>query len=94
MRSYNILKSKAQSFANDIEVKEILAGLAKAGGKDEFALDHYSSVGATKLKDYKFDINALAKRGYGYERLDQLVFEHLMGVRAGVSTPKQVAAVR
>lgn len=86
MRSYNILKAKARAFANDVDVKEILAGLVSAGGKDEFALGHYSSVGATKLKDHKFDIDALAKRGYGYERLDQLLFEHLTGVRSSVVT--------
>ncbi len=91
MRSYNILKAKARAFSNDAEVKGILAGLGSAGGKDEFSLAHYSSVGATKLKDHSFDIDALAKRGYGYERLDQLLFEHLMGVRSGVTSGKQMA---
>lgn len=91
MRSYNILKAKARAFSCDDEVKGILAGLGSAGGKDEFSLAHYSSVGATKLKDHSFDIDALAKRGYGYERLDQLLFEHLMGVRSGVTSGKQMA---
>ncbi len=94
MRSYNILKSKAKSFANDAEVKEILAVLAKAGGNDEFSLDRYSSVGATKLKDHNFDIEHLAKRGYGYERLDQLLFEHLIGVRSGFAVAKQMVAAK
>lgn len=89
MRSYNILKAKACAFSSDAEVKEILAGLSAAGGKDEFALSNYSSIGATKLKDHNFDIDALAKRGYGYERLDQLLFEHLTGIRSGVGA-KQV----
>lgn len=94
MRSYNILKSKARAFTNDAEVKEILADLSANGGKDDFALGHYSSVGATKLKDHTFDINSLAKRGYGYERLDQLVFEHLTGVRTAVGSLKQLAVVK
>jgi xylose isomerase len=33
------------------------------------------------LRDEKFDRDAVAERGLGFERLDQLAMEHLLGVR-------------
>jgi xylose isomerase len=36
---------------------------------------------AAALKAHPFDREALGRRGLGYERLDQLVFELLMGAR-------------
>ena len=33
------------------------------------------------LKDYSFDTQALANMGYGYEKLDQLTNEVLLGIR-------------
>jgi xylose isomerase len=41
----------------------------------------YSAEKATALKGYKFVRQALGARGLGYERLDQLVVELLLGVR-------------
>ena len=41
----------------------------------------YSPDKAAALKAFKFDRSRLAARGMGYERLDQLVFDLLMGVR-------------
>ena len=41
----------------------------------------YSRDKASALKAYAFDRNALGNRGMQYERLDQLVFDLLMGVR-------------
>lgn len=41
----------------------------------------YSCDKATALKAYSFDRIALGNRGMQYERLDQLVFDLLMGVR-------------
>ena len=34
------------------------------------------------LGDESFDIELAGARGYGYEKLDQLALEHLMGVKA------------
>jgi xylose isomerase len=44
-------------------------------------LGKYTASKAATLKIHKFDRDAIAKRGLQYERLDQLVFELLMGVR-------------
>jgi xylose isomerase len=81
MRSYLILKDKAACFNIDPEIqsllKEINAGdpaVAQLSGK-------YSREKANALKAYAFDRNALGSRGMKYERLDQLVFDLLMGVR-------------
>jgi xylose isomerase len=41
----------------------------------------YSREKASALKAYSFDVPSLAARGYGYERLDQLTVDLLMGVR-------------
>ena len=50
---------------------------------DEGLLARYSREGAQRLRRSSFDIEEIARRGLGYERLDQLMLEHLMGVRAG-----------
>jgi xylose isomerase len=34
------------------------------------------------LNDPSFDVESAAERGMGYEALDQLAIEHLMGVKA------------
>src|SRR5205823_2876573 len=41
----------------------------------------FSAQGASALKAETFDLAALRTRGYGYERLDQLTMELLLGVR-------------
>jgi len=83
MRTYNILKSKVAQFNADPEVQQILGALKKLsdapvmnGGDAK-----YSTETASKLKEMQFDIDGLAKQGYGYERLDQLTNEIIMGVR-------------
>ncbi len=40
----------------------------------------FSKDQAKKLKEMKFDVDALASRKLPYERLDQLVTELLLGV--------------
>jgi len=81
MRSYLILKEKARQFNEDKEIQSLLAqinaddrSLAKFNGK-------YSAKKANALKAQSFDREALGRRGLGYERLDQLLFELLMGIR-------------
>jgi xylose isomerase len=81
MRTYNILKEKAKQFAADAEIQEILREIRAAGGSDEYGIAKYSHDKASKLKSANFDIQALAKRGLHYEKLDQLVTELLLGVR-------------
>ncbi len=41
----------------------------------------YTREKAAALKAYSFDRTALGQRGLHYERLDQLLFDLLMGVR-------------
>jgi xylose isomerase len=80
MRSYLILKEKARQFNADPEIQGLLAQLGQADALG-YAGGGYSAEGAAALKQRTFDRQALASRGLGYERLDQLTMELLMGVR-------------
>jgi xylose isomerase len=80
MRTYNVLKAKVRRFQDDAEIQGMLAEL-RGGGPADDLLGPYSSERAERLKAMTFDIDALARRGLGYERLDQLVTELLLGVR-------------
>ena len=44
-------------------------------------LVEYDPVVTFHLHAQTFDVATIAKRGLGYERLDQLMIEHLLGVR-------------
>lgn len=81
MRTYLILKEKAEQFRQDAEIQALLAEV-KA---DDGAMDHlrgaYLPEKAAAVKAHSFDRVALGKRGKPYERLDQLVVELLLGVR-------------
>jgi xylose isomerase len=79
MRTYKILKARAQAFDRDPEVRGLLA--EQKDGDLEPLLAHYSKKGAKTLRAAALDPAALARRGLGYERLDQLMMEHLLGVR-------------
>jgi xylose isomerase len=81
MRTYLLLKDKARRFAADKEIQSILVEIGAKDGKDEYGLGQYTKEGAAKLKASTFDVDALARRGLGYERLDQLVIDLLLGVR-------------
>jgi len=81
MRTYLLLKEKARRFAEDKEIQSILVEIGAKGGKDDYGLGKYTKDGAAKLKTTTFDVAALAKRGLGYERLDQLVIDLLLGAR-------------
>lgn len=81
MRTYLALKEKAEQFAAD---KEIQALLSEINHQDKAAVAYagvYSSKKASDLKKATFDFEELGSRGLGYERLDQLVIELLLGVR-------------
>jgi xylose isomerase len=80
MRTYLILKEKAKRFAADAEITAALA----AASVPELAVSsvgRYSAKSAAELAANPGDPNELARRGYGNERLDQLVMELLMGAR-------------
>ena len=82
MRSYNIFKEKARQFNADPEIQALLKEI-NGGNAEHAALfsGGYSKTAADKLKAIDFDIETLARRGYGYEKLDQLAIDLLLGVR-------------
>jgi xylose isomerase len=79
MRTYKILKARAQAFDADPQVRELIAERRDA------ALDPllagYSADKARKLRAATIDADALGRQGLRRERLDQLLMEHLLGVR-------------
>lgn len=77
MRSYLILKDKAARWNADPEIGQLLAARKS---EDQSALV-YSADHAAHLKRAKFNRDALSASGAGYERLDQLTFDVLMGTR-------------
>ena len=81
MRTYLILKEKAARWNADPEIQSLL----KEIGADDPALTplfgKYTPEKAAALKARTFDREALGRRGLGYERLDQLTVEVLLGVR-------------
>ncbi|MFE3204891.1 xylose isomerase [Embleya sp. NPDC059237] len=78
MRTYLLLRERARAFRADPEVREARA----AAGLDELAVPTLAP-GETyaDLAGDTFDPDAAAVRGSGYERLDQLAVEHLLGAR-------------
>jgi xylose isomerase len=76
MRTYLILKDKAARWNADPDIQSLVKDLSKPSIVGPFSAD-----GAAKLKARTFDRAALASRGLGYERLDQLTTEVLLGVR-------------
>ncbi|MEJ2605239.1 MAG: hypothetical protein P8Z41_01040 [Anaerolineales bacterium] len=81
MRTYLILKEKAEQFNKDKEIQDLLAEINRDSGEMKAFTGAYSAQKANDLKAYSFDRQGLAARGMQYERLDQLVVELLLGVR-------------
>jgi xylose isomerase len=78
MRNYLILKEKAAAFRADPEVAEAL----HASRVTELAVPTLApGESLQSLRSEEFDLSAAARRGYHYERLDQLAMDHLFGVR-------------
>jgi len=80
MRTYDLMKERAQKWNADPEIKAILADLAKSDEPD-WAGQKYSADAGQKLKTREYDRLSLGARGLNYERLDQLTIEILMGAR-------------
>jgi xylose isomerase len=79
MRSYLVLKERARQWNADREIQALVAELraAEAG----VASARFDRDGAAALKARPFDRAVIAGRGQGYERLDQLTVECLLGMR-------------
>ena len=78
MRTYLILKEKAQRFRADPEVREALSA-SRVDQLGQPTLAPGESLADLAADD--FDAEAAALRGYHYSRLGQLALEHLLGVR-------------
>ncbi|MEU0932970.1 xylose isomerase [Embleya sp. NPDC005971] len=78
MRTYLLLRERARAFRADPEVR---AALAAAGAADLARPTLEPGETAAQLALEEFDPDAAAARGCGYERLDQLAIEHLLGAR-------------
>jgi xylose isomerase len=81
MRTYLVLEEKARRFKDDAEIQALLAEINADDGSMAGFGGPYSRGKAAALKTHVFDRAALGRRGLGYERLDQLVIELLLGVR-------------
>ena len=81
MRSYLIFKEKAEQFNQDPEVQDLLAEINADDGSYGYLAAGYSAAAAERLQATDFDRIGLGARELPYERLDQLTFEILMGVR-------------
>ena len=82
MRTYLILKEKAEQFQNDSEIQALLEEIRTTNHASELPVLSYSSDNVNSLREYQFDKSALARLRLPYERLDQLTVELLLGVRS------------
>jgi xylose isomerase len=80
MRTYLILKEKAVRFNADPEIQGLLGELRSRGAEKGLRIK-FNKAHAEELKNKSFDLEAIRKQGYAYEKLDQLTMELLLGVR-------------
>jgi xylose isomerase len=79
MRTYLILKEKAERWNADKEIQTILSEISADHGAP--AVGEFSKKGAGTLLKHVFDKDAMLRKRLPYERLDQLTIEVLLGVR-------------
>ncbi len=81
MRTYLMLKEKAEQWRADAEIQELVAAINADDGSSPAWGGGYSAEKAAALKEHSFDRTALGARDLGYERLDQLTVDLLLGAR-------------
>lgn len=81
MRTYLILKEKAERFNADAEIQALLAEITASDDALAYLSGGYSKASAQQLRATTFDRDALGARNLPYEHLDQLTIELLLGVR-------------
>ncbi len=81
MKTYLILKEKAEQFNQDAEIQALLAEIKTDDGSMDPYFGVYTPEKAAALKAQAFDRMAIGARGLQYERLDQLTIDLLLGVR-------------
>jgi xylose isomerase len=79
MRTYKLLAARAAAFDHDPEVKAMLRERKDAAS--EALLGKFSKAKAKGLKALAVDVDGIGAAGLGYERLDQVMVEHIMGAR-------------
>jgi len=80
MRTYKALAERARAFDGDPVVQEALADAGVPGLRTP-SVGVYDPATAAALRDEAFDVDALAARALSNERLDQLVIDHILGLR-------------
>jgi xylose isomerase len=80
MRTYLILKEKAERWNADKEIQSILHEISR-NGKRVPQIGTFSKKGAEALLAHSFDKEAILHKRLPYERLDQLTVDVLTGVR-------------
>jgi xylose isomerase len=80
MRTYLILKEKAQQWNADEEIQAILQEISSTTNGTP-PVGRYSKQGAGALLDYAFNRCTISKKRLPYERLDQITVDILAGVR-------------
>jgi len=81
MRTYTLLKEKAEKWNKDAEIQALLKQINVAAPEVEELTKKFSAANAKKLLETPLDRVALANIGLPYEKLDQLTMEVIMGVR-------------
>ena len=79
MRTYLILKEKAQIWNRDREIQSILKEIS-ADSNGVGKIGRFSKKSAASLLSRAFDLDRILKKRLPYERLDQLTIEILTGV--------------
>src|SRR5687767_3315541 len=79
MRTYLILKERARTWNADPEIKALMREISARNGVPDTA--SYSGASRDAVLGYSVDRGVLGAVGLGYERLDQLTVEILLGVR-------------
>ena len=81
MRTYLIMKDKAARWHADAEIQAVVGDLRARSADADAERVSFSREAADALKRQTLDLPAIRAQGYGYERLDQLTVEIILGVR-------------
>ena len=83
MRTYLLLKERAQAFRADPEVQQALvtSRVAELSQPTLAAGETYADLVADTTAFEDFDADTAGAQGYGFARLTQLALEHLLGAR-------------
>lgn len=81
MRTFKILQEKVRKFNADAEIQGLLAEIRAKDETLQGYMRGYSKSNADAIKGLNIDRAAVGAAGRGYEKLDQLTTEVLLGVR-------------